>query len=214
MKDGSFYGNRAQNQGGGIYNQSGTVKQEGGNFSANTAEIGSGVYQDGIYQMSGPAVVDEGNDVYLPAEKYIEVIRKLQSVPAARVTPDRYENGRMVVKVSYGNRTGSMEWERFLLTPQSRYCLRPGDYQERRAGTLKEAVTISSEYTVQYDKNTKAQVEQMPERLSNTGMRKHRFRNRFQNGWTYRFWDGMKIRRQKRDNISREKIFLLRKIRI
>ena len=163
MKDGSFYGNRAQNQGGGIYNQSGTVKQEGGNFSANTAEIGSGVYQDGIYQMSGPAVVDEGNDVYLPAEKYIEVIRKLQSVPAARVTPDRYENGRMVVKVSYGNRTGSMEWERFLLTPQSRYCLRPGDYQERRAGTLKEAVTISSEYTVQYDKNTKAQVEQMPE---------------------------------------------------
>ena len=50
--------------------------------------------------MSGPAVVDEGNDVYLPAEKYIEVIRKLQSVPAARVTPDRYENGRMVVKVS------------------------------------------------------------------------------------------------------------------
>ena len=113
--------------------------------------------------MSGPAVVDEGNDVYLPAEKYIEVIRKLQSVPAARVTPDRYENGRMVVKVSYGNRTGSMEWERFLLTPQSRYCLRPGDYQERRAGTLKEAVTISSEYTVQYDKNTKAQVEQMPE---------------------------------------------------
>ena len=163
LKDGSFYGNRAQNQGGGIYNQSGTVKQEGGNFSANTAEIGSGVYQDGIYQMSGPAVVDEGNDVYLPAEKYIEVIRKLQSVPAARVTPDRYENGRMVVKVSYGNRTGSMEWERFLLTPQSRYCLRPGDYQERRAGTLKEAVTISSEYTVQYDKNTKAQVEQMPE---------------------------------------------------
>lgn len=139
------------------------MKQEGGNFSANTAEIGSGVYQDGIYQMSGPAVVDEGNDVYLPAEKYIEVIRKLQSVPAARVTPDRYENGRMVVKVSYGNRTGSMEWERFLLTPQSRYCLRPGDYQERRAGTLKEAVTISSEYTVQYDKNTKAQVEQMPE---------------------------------------------------
>ena len=58
-----------KNQGGGIYNQSGTVKQEGGNFSANTAEIGSGVYQDGIYQMSGPAVVDEGNDVYLPAEK-------------------------------------------------------------------------------------------------------------------------------------------------
>lgn len=50
-----------------------------------------------------------------------------------------------------------------MLTPQSRYCLRPGDYQERRAGTLKEAVTISSEYTVQYDKNTKAQVEQMPE---------------------------------------------------
>ena len=90
-------------------------------------------------------------------------MQKLQSVPAARVTPDRYENGRMVVKVSYGNRTGSMEWERFLLTPQSRYCLRPGDYQDRRAGTLKEAVTISSEYTVQYDKNTKAQVEQMPE---------------------------------------------------
>ena len=50
-----------------------------------------------------------------------------------------------------------------MLTPQSRYCLRPGDYQDRRAGTLKEAVTISSEYTVQYDKNTKAQVEQMPE---------------------------------------------------
>lgn len=163
LKDGSFYGNRAQNRGGGIYNQSGTVKQEGGNFSANTAEIGSGVYQDGIYQMSGPALVDEGNDVYLPAEKYIEVMQKLQSVPAARVTPDRYENGRMVVKVSYGNRTGSMEWERFLLTPQSRYCLRPGDYQDWRAGTLKEAVTISSEYTVQYDKNTKAQVEQMPE---------------------------------------------------
>ena len=163
LKDGSFYGNRAQNRGGGIYNQNGTVKQEGGNFSANTAEIGSGVYQDGIYQMSGSALVDEGNDVYLPAEKYIEVMQKLQSVPAARVTPDRYENGRMVVKVNYGNRTGSMEWERFLLTPQSRYCLRPGDYQDRRAGTLKEAVTISSEYTVQYDKNTKAQVEQMPE---------------------------------------------------
>ena len=163
LKDGSFYGNRAQTRGGGIYNQNGTVKQEGGKISANTAEIGSGVYQDGIYRMSGPALVDEGNDVYLPAEKYIEVMQKLQSVPAARVTPDRYENGRMVVKVSYGNRTGSMEWERFLLTPQSRYCLRPGDYQDRRAGTLKEAVTISSEYAVQYDKNTKAQVEQMPE---------------------------------------------------
>ena len=106
MKDGSFYGNRAQNRGGGIYNQNGTVKQEGGIFSANTAEIGSGVYHWNL-PMSGPAVVDEGNDVYLPAEKYIEVIRKLQSVPAARVTPDRYENGRMVVKVSYGNRTGN-----------------------------------------------------------------------------------------------------------
>ena len=41
--------------------------------------------------MSGSALVDEGNDVYLPAEKYIEVMQKLQSVPAARVTPDRYE---------------------------------------------------------------------------------------------------------------------------
>ena len=214
LKDGSFYGNRAQNRGGGIYNQNGTVKQEGGNFSANTAEIGSGVYQDGIYQMSGSALVDEGNDVYLPAEKYIEVMQKLQSVPAARVTPDRYENGRMVVKVNYGNRTGSMEWERFLLTPQSRYCLRPGDYQERRAGTLKEAVTISSEYTVQYDKNTKAQVEQMPEPSVKYWYEKAAVSEQIPKWLDVPFLGWNENQTAKEGQYQREKIFLLRKIRI
>ena len=163
LKDGMLYGNHAERQGGGVLNQNGILCQEGGRISANTGERGAGVYQNGVFQMSGAALVEEGNDVYLPSEKYIEVTGSLQSVLTARVTPDQYKNGRMTVKMSYGNRLGSTVWNHFCLTPQGGYCLRPGDYQDRRSGTLKEAVVVSSKYTIQYDKNTKAQVENMPE---------------------------------------------------
>ena len=87
----------------------------------------------------------------------------------------------------------------------------PGDYQERRAGTLKEAVTISSEYTVQYDKNTKAQVEQMPEPSVKYWYEKAAVSEQIPKWLDVPFLGWNENRRRKRDSISREKIFLLRK---
>ena len=150
-------------EGGGIFNQDGTVRQRGGNIAANQGKTGSGVYQNGTYQMEGTAVIEQANDVYLPTRRYLEVVQSLSADTAARVTPQDYQNGRTVVKVAYGSRKGSVEWERFQLTPKEAFCLRPGDYQDRKAGTTEDAVTVSSRYEIVYDKNTKALVEQLPE---------------------------------------------------
>ena len=113
--------------------------------------------------MEGTAVIEQANDVYLPTRRYLEVVQSLSADTAARVTPQDYQNGRTVVKVAYGSRKGSVEWERFQLTPKEAFCLRPGDYQDRKAGTTEDAVTVSSRYEIVYDKNTKALVEQLPE---------------------------------------------------
>ncbi len=81
-------------QGGGLYIFNGSVTMSGGTISGNTAEgssagYGGGVYNNGTFNMSGSAVVDSDNDVYLASGKTITVTGALTgTAPVATITPE------------------------------------------------------------------------------------------------------------------------------
>lgn len=151
--------------GGGIYCGTGSsLTLSGGTIADNTAgKVGNGVYFNGAsFRMSGNGAVDIGNDVYLAANKYITVTSVLTAEQAAMITPSNYENGRKVAETACGKKLGSLSYEKFLLTPKNKYCLRPGDYQADQANTEDSDVVVSTQYQVAYNKNYDGTVENIP----------------------------------------------------
>jgi hypothetical protein len=76
--------------GGGVYMNGGSFAMEGGMIRGNAALNGSGVYNDGSFSMSGDALMEADNDVYLAVGKTITVAGPLTRPVAATITPAVY----------------------------------------------------------------------------------------------------------------------------
>ena len=114
MKGSSAITNCSAHKGGGVYVNNGTlIMQDSSAISSCTAtDKGSGVYVAGTFEMSGGALVDQNNDVYLESGKCIDVTGTLTNTPAARITPNEYTDGRILA-------TGSAEKANFKVTPEN-----------------------------------------------------------------------------------------------
>jgi uncharacterized protein YjdB len=167
LSGGEILSNNAIN-GGGIYNDaSGEIRVSGGSVSENQGSFGEGVYQNGIMVMNGSAVIQHNNDIYLPeVGKMVLVEGALASEQAARITPSAYTLGRVCVRNVYADAKGSSIYQKFLLTPNTYYLLRPGDYQSAAAKTSTADVAISRTYSVHYEKNYNDSDIQIPEDTS------------------------------------------------
>ena len=74
--------------GGGIHN-SGTFTMNGGTISGNSAtDVGSGVNNDGVFNISGSAFIHKNNEVYLAANRTINITGNLSAPVAATIRRD------------------------------------------------------------------------------------------------------------------------------
>lgn len=164
ISGGNIYSNSSDGNGGGIRVSEGKLILSGGKISGNSARNGAGVYFSGAeFTMRASAGVDLGNDVYLAKNTYITVDGSLQATKAARLTFEDYWNGRKAIKVGFGERKGSLLLQKFTMTSNGSYCLRPGDYQADAAGTGKDLIVLSTGYPVLFNKNITGNVQNMPE---------------------------------------------------
>ncbi|MCL2318844.1 MAG: NHL repeat-containing protein [Treponema sp.] len=89
MNGGEISANNAiggTSKGGAVYN-TGKFTMTGGTITGNTAILaGNGVYNDGIFEISGDALVDGTNDVYLPVGRTVTVTGNLNRPAAATIT--------------------------------------------------------------------------------------------------------------------------------
>ena len=146
----TFESNKASVEGGAVNILSrGKFIMNNGSMKGNTAPKGSGVSTDGIFRMSGSAVINPDEDVYLYPSRYISVPAALTSDKVATVTPSDYTPGRVVVSNSYSEK-GSVLEPKFTLTPKAGYFLRGGD----KNGVNDTDVVISENYPVTYDCGT------------------------------------------------------------
>ena len=143
----TFESNEASVEGGAVNILSrGEFIMNNGSMKGNTAPKGSGVSTDGIFRMSGSAVINPDEDVYLYPSRYISVPAALTSNKVATVTPSDYTTGRVVVSNSYSEK-GSVLEPKFTLTPKAGYFLRGGN----KNGANDTDVVISENYPVTYD---------------------------------------------------------------
>lgn len=143
----TFESNEASVEGGAVNILSrGEFIMNNGSMKGNTAPKGSGVSTDGIFRMSGSAVINPDEDVYLYPSRYISVLAALTSNKVATVTPSDYTTGRVVVSNSYSEK-GSVLEPKFTLTPKAGYFLRGGN----KNGANDTDVVISENYPVTYD---------------------------------------------------------------
>lgn len=164
MSGGSVSQNQASGSGGGICLFSGSSFQlSGGTIRGNAANSGKGVYHNGeAMKISGNGMVDAGNDVYLGAGKFVSVTGRLNGQLAAVLTPSDYRNGRKAAEYVCEDKKGSTCFQQFRLTPNSSYCLRPGDYQASQSGARNEDIVLSTRYRVSYHKNIEADIKDVP----------------------------------------------------
>lgn len=104
MTGGTISGNTVTSgNGGGVFvkDTGSTFNMSGGTISGNTATDGKGVYNDGTFNISGSAIVNTNNDVYLPSGKTITVDSALTgSFPVATITPQTYTSSTQVLSGS------------------------------------------------------------------------------------------------------------------
>lgn len=161
---GSVTGNRASNVGGGIcILPGGRMNLSGGTVKSNTAKAGKGVYHNGAaMNMSGNGAVSTENDVFLCAGKFVSVTGKLNAQPAAVLTPSNYANGRKAAECLYDKKMGSTCFQKFNLTANGVYRLRPGDYQVQQSKAADQDIVLSTGYTVHFNKNYDGTVQNIP----------------------------------------------------
>ena len=164
MAGGSVTGNTASNVGGGIGNLTGgRLELRGGTVKSNTAKAGKGVYHNGTaMNISGNGTVSSENDVFLSAGKFVSVTGKLNAQLAAVLTPSNYANGRKAAECLYDTKMGSLCFQKFALTPNGGYCLRPGNYQVSQSGAENKDIVLSSKYAVRFNKNFDGTIKNLP----------------------------------------------------
>jgi hypothetical protein len=107
----------------------------GGIITGNDALWGDGVNnENGAFNMSGAALIDDDNDVYLPAGKYITISAALTgAVPAAKITPASYPSSSAITVLSGDSTLVSAAAPRFTVTPNSGVDV---DYQVSSDGKI------------------------------------------------------------------------------
>lgn len=116
--------NAPNGEGGGIaIPHGGTFYFTGGTVSGNTADEGGGIYistttvNTNPMEMSGSATVTEDNDVFLDSDAWgivhIFVTGELGNKPAARLTPETYDDNAQVLKGNIND-----NYKRFKVTPE------------------------------------------------------------------------------------------------
>ena len=109
--------NTATVEGGGVENSTGTFTMSSGTISGNTAPKGSGVLNAAAFNLSGSAVLDADNDVYLNSDKEINVTAELTgTAPFAIITPAAYATGTTVVTLDAALTAGDYT-SKFAVTP-------------------------------------------------------------------------------------------------
>ena len=92
MSGGEVSSNTSSASGGGIYNyDSGTFSLTGGEISDNTAAIGSGVYNNGQFELREDAQIDSSNDVYFTTNRELIIAGPLNKSSVATITPLEYK---------------------------------------------------------------------------------------------------------------------------
>lgn len=150
----TFSGNSATEGGGAVYNGAKLTLTPNGStadsFKSNTAQKGGAICHNGtFFKMVGGSTIDTGNDVFLSTGKYITVPSALSSSFAARVTPEEYESGRVVVRNTYGVK-GSTIKSKFTLTPSGGFYLLGGDMY---TGANSADVVLAKGFTITYNAN-------------------------------------------------------------
>lgn len=99
---GVISGNAVGEQGGGIYiDTNAAATLTGGTIKGNTADTcGSGIYQGGELYMNGSAVVDSGNDIYLPFMYYIYLQDGFSTsdTDVAKITPQECQSDLEILR--------------------------------------------------------------------------------------------------------------------
>ena len=149
--------------GGGVrVSRTGSFTMSGGTISGNKAKCnGYGVYvaDTGTFTMSGSAVVNQDNDVYLLAGRFITVGALTGSGPVAKITPETQSDGTVadgtVVLAGAGVTLTPGIIGRFTLSPQG-YSIYLEDNKGKMAPSasslndLKAAVTAATGGTIDH----------------------------------------------------------------
>jgi predicted outer membrane repeat protein len=106
--------NEAKNYGGGVFVSSGSFEMKGGSVGGNRATQGGGVYAGGTFSMQGGAVINQDNDVWLAADKTINIQSALTGTPTvARITPSSYSSDIEVLAGDFASYV-----DKFTVTPE------------------------------------------------------------------------------------------------
>ncbi|CUX28394.1 beta strand repeat-containing protein [Clostridium sp. C105KSO13] len=168
MTGGTVSGNSASDRGGGLFNKSsgatkGIMNLTGGTISANTStNTGSGIAVQSTINVGGAVNIKNDNNVALFDGNYLNIISALTGSTPIMIVPNSYANGSKIASVAYGTKLGSLMFSRFVLVNDNGFVIRPGNYQTG-AGTNPQDITVSSKYTIIYNKNTSETVGNVPE---------------------------------------------------
>ncbi|MBB5219963.1 hypothetical protein HNP77_002352 [Treponema rectale] len=131
MSGGEISGNKAKDYGGGVAFADNETTQSftmtGGVIKNNTltsiSGLGKGIFVNGTFNMSGNALVDSTNDVYLTSEKTITItdsLSELETDNVISITPNSYEAGRTLLEAGTGTIVNlADEVGKFALTPDA-----------------------------------------------------------------------------------------------
>lgn len=172
ISNSTFTGNYGKKNGGGIYINGGSLQLNSSYVRSNFSDgKGAGVYVAGAFQIRDSSYVEYNNEVYLTKGTYIDVIGKLSKTSGlvAKINSQVNANGTKLVRVGYNGGTASGELyysdgkksQKYDCISMSKtQLLRPSDNVN---GYEKYWIIISEKYKIQYHKNTKENVENMPD---------------------------------------------------
>ncbi|MBA4698460.1 MAG: hypothetical protein H2212_03420 [Ruminococcus sp.] len=167
MTSGTIQLNTGTISGGGIYNtiynsKYGVIVLTGGNIQSNSSPNGSAIFQNGTLQLGGAININSNNYIRLANGNCITITSALTGSTPIMVVPNAYSNGSKIAEVTYGSKLGSLMYSRFAFADTTNYVIRPGDYQTTGAGTKAQDITVSSKYTVTYNRNRTETVTNVP----------------------------------------------------
>ena len=166
-----FTNNNCKKKGGAAYVSDGVFQLDSGSISGNSSVgVGDGVYVSGEFRIGSGSSINEDNEVYLTKGTYVDVISKINkdSGLIAKINSEVNINGTKLVKVSHADGSSSEELYYYNTQKGQRYdCISMSQTQvlrpsEKVNGYEDYWIIISEKYSIQYNKNTAEQVDNMP----------------------------------------------------
>lgn len=169
--------NKAKNGGGLFIASNGKLSMSSGVIVKNVADMGAGIFQNGIFELSSSGYVNSNNEVYLPRDKHIDITGKLSvsSNLASLINSEVKTNGTILVDVTYEG--GSADSELYLTGNSNLETV--GSEVKKKFETVDNLflrpstkitsinssryIVISQKYSVDYDANSLDSVANMPQ---------------------------------------------------